>query len=156
MVIHSELSGCNQTDSPASTAENVIHCAIRGPLPRTAISESAAPSNIDKVPNGRCTPSSRPSAPEGVAQGRATILPGQSRGRSWRSSFPSQRATGVRVPVSSEPYLRRHRDMMVSRRNVAIKCRASCTHGGSRAGPSVDDAGCAAGSRYGSRLLRIP
>ena len=90
---------------------------------------------------------SRPSAPEGVAPGRATILPGRSRGRSWSSSFRSLRAAGVRVPVSSEPSLRRHRGRMVSRRNVAINCRASRAHGVSRAGPSVDDAGRAAGSR---------
>ncbi len=122
---------------------------------RRAISESAAPGNIDKVPNGRCTTPSRPSAPEGVALGRATILPGRSRCQSWLSSLPSLRAAAVRVPVSSEPYLRRHRGMRVSRRNVAINCRASCAHGVSRAGSSVDDAGRAAGSRYGSRLVRI-
>jgi hypothetical protein len=36
---------------------------------------------------------------------------------------------------------------MVSRRDVALKCRASRAHGVSRAGPSVDDAGRPAGSR---------
>ena len=66
----------------------------------------------------------RPSAPEGGAQGRRTI-PRSVLGSSV--SLPT--GCGFRVPVSSEPYLRRHCGMMVSRRDVAIRFRASRAHG---------------------------
>ena len=49
--------------------------------------------------------------------------------------------------MASEPYRRRQRGRMVSRRNGALNGRASCAQGVSRAGSSVDDAGRAAGSR---------
>jgi hypothetical protein len=99
---------------------------------------------------------SRPSAPEGVAQGRATIRPGRARGRSGRSRFPSFWTAGRRVPVSSEPSRRRQHGRMVSRRNVAINGRAARAHGVSRAGPSGDDAGRAAGARDRLPLGQAP
>ena len=62
--------------------------------PRTAISESAASGNIDKMPIGKCTTPSRPGAPEGGAQGRATILPGRSQCRFGSLPFPPYRLRG--------------------------------------------------------------
>ncbi len=99
------------------------------PFPPVPISESAAPGNTNRAANGRCTTPSRPSAPEGVAQGRAPMLVGKSPCRSRFASVRSTPAAEPRAPVSSEPYLRRHRGMMVSRKGVAIRFRASRAHG---------------------------
>jgi hypothetical protein len=101
------------------------------------------------------TTPSRPSAPEGGAQGRAPILPGRSRCRSWLSSLLSFCAAGCRVPVSSEPYLRRQRGLRVSRRDVAIRCRASRAHGHSARVPPGTTPGGPPGRGSGSRLVRI-
>ena len=123
------------------------------PLP---ISESAAPGNLDKAPIGRCPTPARPSAPEGVAPGRALMLAGESPCRSRLSRVPPpSRDAGSRVPVASDPSLRRQRGLRVSRRDGASRFRASRAHRHSALVPPWTTPGGPPGRGSGSRVGRI-
>ena len=86
----------------------------------------------------------RPTGWRGAEQRACRVDRGVGRGP---LAFAPDGLRGCGCRWSSEPSRRRHRGRRVSRRNVALKCRASRAQGVSRAGSSVDAAGRAAGSR---------